>query len=172
MAKAPASGHPMSYPAAIVTDVAVGVAAGVVGALAMKAFQSAWINVTETAPKAHIAENAANALSQAIAGKPVRHSAMKSAINAMRYGTGAIAGGAYGLVAGVLPLATAGGGALYGGLLWLTADGLALPALGLSPQPSKTSVREHSYALASCLVFALAMDLTRRTFNRWISPDR
>jgi hypothetical protein len=74
MAKAPASGHPMSYPAAIVTDVAVGVAAGVVGALAMKAFQSAWINVTERAPKAHIAENAANALSHAIAGKPVRHS--------------------------------------------------------------------------------------------------
>lgn len=77
MAKAPLSSYPMSYPAAIVTDVAVGVAAGVVGALAMKAFQSAWINLTETVPKAHVAENAATALSQAIAGKPVPHSAMK-----------------------------------------------------------------------------------------------
>ena len=172
MTKNVQSSYPMSYPAAVATDIAVGVAAGLVGALAMKTFQSIWVNVTETIPKARPAEEAANAVSIAVSGKPVRHGAMKAAINAVRYGAGAVTGGAYGLTAGHVPLITAGGGALYGGLLWLTADAVAIPALGLAPAPTKTSPQEHGYGLASYLVFGVALDLTRRTLNRWISPYR
>jgi hypothetical protein len=158
--------------AAVATDVAVGIAAGLVGTLAMKGFQSVWVNVTESAPKGRAAEEAANAVSEAISGKPVRHGAMKAAIDAVCYGAGAIMGGTYGLVAGLFPLVTIGGGALYGGILWLAADGVANPALGLAPPPTKTSAQEHGYGLASYLVFAVALDLTRRTLNRWISPYR
>jgi putative membrane protein len=172
MAKNLQPSYPMSYPAAVLTDIAVGVAAGLVGVLAMKTFQSVWVNVTETAPKGRPAEEATNAVSNAISGKPVRHVAMKAAIDAVRYGSGAVTGGTYGLVAGLVPLITAGSGALYGALLWLSADTVVIPALGLAPAPTKTSPQEHGYSLASYLVFGVALDLTRRTLNRWISFSR
>jgi uncharacterized membrane protein YagU involved in acid resistance len=69
----------------------------------------------------------------------------------------------------MIPAITAGNGALFGAIAWLGADEIAVPAFGLGKPPEKTAPGDHAYALASHLVFGVALDTARRIFNRRMS---
>ncbi len=81
---------------------------------------------------------------------------------AMHYAMGATSGAIYGIASELAPVTTAGAGLPFGAAVWVLADDLAVPALGLSKSPTEYPLSTHAYALSSHLVYGLATDLTRR----------
>jgi hypothetical protein len=67
---------PMTRTAAAATDLMVGIAAGLVAALAMNVIQSAWTGLSSSAdPDDTAAIRAADAVSEEVSGEPVKPSA-------------------------------------------------------------------------------------------------
>ena len=160
----------MKRTSAAATDLVVGAAAGLVAALAMNLFQSAWTRLAGSEePDETAASRAADAVSQEVSGEPVKRSAKKSADRVVHYLTGAALGGLYGLGGGFMPALMRGGGALFGGTIWVLADEVAVPMLRLGPAPTKTGIQDHALGLAAHLVFGMVLDLSRRTLNAAIS---
>lgn len=81
---------------------------------------------------------------------------------AMHFAMGATSGAIYGVASELAPVTTVGAGLPFGAAVWLIADDLAVPALGLSKSPTEFPLSTHAYALSSHLVYGLATDLTRR----------
>jgi hypothetical protein len=145
------------------TDLLSGIAAGLTAAWLMNLFQdrlSRAIGLDRSGETA--ATKAADALSEDVSGEPVKRSRKQDADTVLHYATGALAGGIYGLTAGRIPGVGAGRGLWYGASLWVAADEILVPALGLSPPPGETPVAEQGFGLASHLVFGLALDFCRR----------
>jgi putative membrane protein len=80
---------------------------------------------------------------------------------AVHYGLGSALGAVYGLMA-ARPEARAGAGTSYGAAVWLAADEVAVPMLGLSGPPSETPLSGHVNALASHLIFGLVTHFGRK----------
>lgn len=162
---------PLTRIAAASTDLLVGIGAGLVASWAMNLFQQAWVRISEEPePKETAASKAADALSKQASGAPIKSTAKKSADTVLHYATGAIIGGAYGVIGGHFPGLLAARGLLFGAGVWLLADELAVPALQLAPPPTEAEAKDHALGLASHLVFGAALDLTRRWTNGLISP--
>lgn len=85
---------------------------------------------------------------------------------AMHYAMGATSGAIYGIASELAPFTTAGAGLPFGAAVWVLADDLAIPALGLSKSPTEFPLSTHAYALSSHLVYGLATDLVRRFLLR------
>lgn len=81
---------------------------------------------------------------------------------AVHYGYGTAMGGLYGGLVEAFPAVGAGFGTAYGAALWLGADEIAIPALGLGKSPKKTSFSEHAGALAAHLVYGMTTEAVRR----------
>ena len=81
---------------------------------------------------------------------------------AMHYAMGATSGAIYGIASELAPLTTSGAGLPFGAAVWLIADDIAIPALGLSKSPTEYPLSTHAYALSSHLVYGLTTDLVRR----------
>ncbi len=81
---------------------------------------------------------------------------------AVHYGFGTMLGALYGACADRFPGIAAGGGTLYGTVVWLVADEVGVPAVGLSGPPSETPLSGHANALASHLVFGVVTASVRR----------
>lgn len=73
---------------------------------------------------------------------------------ALHYAFGAATGAAYGAAAEVLPSLTAGAGFPFGGAVWLAADEVVTPALGLSKKP--TEYFHRTSAAIEVLIFMVA----------------
>jgi putative membrane protein len=73
---------------------------------------------------------------------------------------------AYGALAELSPTVAAGAGVPFGAALWLAADELAVPALGLSKPLPEYPPSVHANALAAHLVYSLTTDLVRRAVRR------
>ncbi len=69
----------------------------------------------------------------------------------------------YGVAAEIAPISTVGAGLPFGAAVWLVADDIVVPALGLSKPITEFSLSTHAYALSSHLVYGLTTDLVRRT---------
>jgi putative membrane protein len=147
-------------------NIIIGVIAGLAASLAMNRFQSLWAKAIPMPDGATAGQKAADALSKEVSGKPVRASRKDAADDLMHYATGAVLGGLYGLVVGIVPAIALGRGLVYGCAVWLLADELAVPALKLSRPPSKVAAREHALGFASHAVFGLTLDAVRRRFMR------
>jgi uncharacterized membrane protein YagU involved in acid resistance len=80
----------------------------------------------------------------------------------VHYGYGTLAGGLYGALAELWSLPSAGFGLLYGMLLWLVGDEIAVPALRLGPPPTKVPARAHADYLGAHLAYGIALDIARR----------
>ena len=85
---------------------------------------------------------------------------------ALHYAFGAATGAAYGAAAEVLPSVTAGAGFPFGAAVWLAADEVVTPALGLSKKATEYSLGTHAYALASHFVYGLTAEIARRAVRR------
>ena len=160
----------MTRASAAATDLVAGIAAGLAAALVMNLFQSALARaVARNQSSETAATKAADAVSEEVAGVPVKARFKKSADTLLHYVTGAVAGGVYGLVGGIAPGLMFGRGLLYGALVWAIADEGLVRVLGLAPPPKQVKLAEHGFGLSAHLVFGLALDFFRRRLNRLIS---
>ena len=154
-----------------------GVAGGLLASLVMEQFQALWTKVSETLQESEgdartkrkakpMTVKAADAISEQVFGHKVRKKKQKLAGEAVHYAMGATSGAIYGAMAEVTLLVTAGEGLAFGTAVWLVADELSLPALGLSKPPTKTPLSTHVYALASHFVYGAVTEAVRRVVRK------
>jgi hypothetical protein len=105
---------------------------------------------------------AAGAIAGAVADQPLTHDQNETAGPVIHYLFGAAMGAAYGAAAEISPRTATGWGTPFGTALWLGADEIAVPALGLSASPWETPASTHASALAAHLVYGVAADAVRR----------
>jgi hypothetical protein len=82
---------------------------------------------------------------------------------AAHYAFGATVGACYAVMAKRLPVIRAGRGTAYGTAVWMVADEMVMPILGLSRGPRQLAAGVHAYALAGHWVYGLALDAAVRT---------
>lgn len=111
-------------------------------------------------------ERLANAISVGVFRHELTRSEKDTAGTILHYAYGSTMGGLYGAAAELVPGVTTGAGALYGALIWITADEGVVPALGLSKSPAEYPLSIHTYALASHLVFGLTTEIVRGAVRR------
>jgi hypothetical protein len=78
------------------------------------------------------------------------------------YGFSAAAGVGYMLIADRAPVLRRGYGGLYGALVWLTADEGVMPALRLSRSPAELRPGIHVYSMAGHWIYGAALEAVRR----------
>jgi len=108
----------------------------------------------------------ANKISQATIDRDLTKREKEVAGPAIHYGFGALVGAIYGGLAEVTDLTTAGFGTVFGTLLFVGADEVAVPALKLSPPPNKVSADKHLYGWVSHLVYGASLEAARRGLLR------
>lgn len=84
----------------------------------------------------------------------------------VHYAFSAGAGALYGAAAEVRPRSASGFGLPFGAALFVAADEVAVPALGLAKGPTQVPASKHVAGLASHLVFGAATELFRRGILR------
>ena len=162
----------ISYGQAVVIDIAVGMAAGLDAAAVMQGFQAAAARqIDGLAGGEPATAKAADCISEAVAEKSLPEKSKQRASAAVHYAVGAIIGGVYGVIAGLVPIVTVGRGLAFAVGVWALDDELTVPALGFAPRASETSAEKHAYGAASHAVFALTTDTVRRKLNEWISAE-
>ncbi len=154
-----------------------GIVGGLVGSLVMTQFQSL---VTKVSEQMHAGKNnngkkdnsesstvkAANAISEGVFGHHLTKDEKGPAGEAVHYAMGAASGFIYGVAAEMAPVTTAAAGVPFGAAVWVFADDVAVPALGLSKPATEFPLSTHAYALSSHLVYGVTTDLVRRAVLR------
>jgi hypothetical protein len=108
----------------------------------------------------------ARLVSEDVFGHRLAESEKETAGAVAHYAMGATSGAIYGAAAELLPPATAGAGLPFGAAVWLIADELLVPALGLSKPAATYPLSTHAYAFASHLVFGVTTEMARRAVRR------
>lgn len=108
---------------------------------------------------------AASAVAKAITGRPLTESEKDVAGPIVHYLFGAVAGALYGAAAEVKPETAAGFGLPFGATMWVTADEMGMPLLGLSDSPANLPWSRHASAFGTHLVFGLTVEAVRRMFR-------
>jgi hypothetical protein len=175
--------------------MAAGAAGGLVASWVMNQFQSLWSRKTRGIERPHGAQSlqqgspqhgvarelqergsdhesdnatvrVARLVSEEVFGHRLAESEKEVGGAIAHYAMGATSGAIYGAAAELLPAATAGVGLPFGAAVWLVADELVVPALGLSKPPTAYPPSMHAYALASHLVYGLTTEMARRAARR------
>ena len=84
----------------------------------------------------------------------------------MHYAMSATSGVIYGVASELAPITSVAAGLPFGAAVWLIADDVAIPALGLSKSPTEYPLSTHAYALSSHLVYGLTTDLVRKLVRK------
>lgn len=154
----------------ILKQVAGGATAGIVAAFAMQQFVTLWHSTKGRKlqdgafgldREADI--NAAQGLWQFLFGKNLTEGEAITVARVMHYGYSAAASTGYTALVRRNPIFQAGFGTLYGAVLWLIGDEIAITLMRLSDPRSKTKA-SHSIAFAAHLVFGSVTELSRRIF--------
>jgi putative membrane protein len=163
-----------------------GLAGGLLASWTMNQFQAAWTRIAEGTEKSHGAQSmqptqgsqgeqaqdtgeqddatveTAKAISENVFGHELQESEKEPAGAAVHYAFGTLSGGLYGALAEVTPQVTTAAGLPFGAGVWLLADEVSVPLLGLSKGPTAYPASTHVYSLASHLVYGLTAELSRR----------
>jgi putative membrane protein len=156
-----------------------GIVAGAVGGLAasyvMNQFQSGWSKLSNSSePEEENQQShedpatvkAADKLFVALKGEHIPDDKKEKFGNLFHYGTGALAGIAYGILSEFRPGTRAGFGTAFGSALFVTADEIAVPLSGLSKSFKEYPLSVHLNAWVSHLVFGSALEATRLTTRK------
>ena len=167
-----------------------GLAGGLLASWTMNQFQAAWTRIAEGTEKSHGAQSmqpsegshgeqaqdtgeqddatveTAKAISENVFGHELQESEKEPAGAAVHYAFGTLSGGLYGALAELTPQVTTAAGLPFGAGVWLLADEVSVPLLGLSKGPTEYPVSTHAYALASHLVYGMTAELSRRALRR------
>lgn len=156
-----------------VRGAAAGFIGGLAGAWTMNQFQSLVSKVKRNcegtsgqlaAPRDNddATMKAAERTLHSVAGVTLTEEQKKKAGPIVHYAFGAVMGALYGTLIESKRHANAGEGALLGAALFVGADELAVPALGLSQSPAKYPLSVHATALGAHLVYGLTTETVRR----------
>ena len=163
-----------------VTSILGGMAGGLAGSFVMERFQRALGRVSpeiggapggggqqyrkpQGEPSTY---KAADVVAKATTGHPVPEWKKPLAGAAVHYAFGGAVGAIYGAAAAGNPDITSGAGLPFGASLWLIADELGMPVLGLAPPPSAHPAKDHATTLASHLLFGAVTECVRRSVVR------
>lgn len=165
-------------------DALVGMAAGVVGTWAMNRFWSALQSlngkeeeeggqdrdggegngdstVQESAP-----ETAARLVYSTVRGVEPPAPVRLRLATRIHWAQGIAMGGTYGMTRGRAGGADISGGIVFGTALWVVADEVAVPLLGLSEGPAAHPPSEHLEGLGAHLVYGVATAVTAQLLQR------
>ncbi len=160
-----------------------GVAGGLAGAWAMNQFQAGWSAVSarlkqendsgSQAARQEHSEDAsmktAGALSDKVLNRQLSYQQKKKAGPFVHYIFGSSMGALYGAAAEKVPEVKTGFGLPFGAALFVGADEIAVPALGLaSESPWETSMRDHLYSLLSHCVYGATAEAIRRGVRAYL----
>jgi putative membrane protein len=164
--------------------ILAGIAGGLAGAWAMNQFQAVLSEASEKftsngSPGSHSGKGedrqpseessedatmkAAGKISMGLLRRPLSKDQKKKAGPVVHYAFGALAGGIYGAGVENMPRAKTAAGAPFGAALFLAADEVAEPLLGLSGLPLQYPWSTHAQALASHLVYGVTTEVVRKS---------
>lgn len=112
------------------------------------------------------AEHTANIFAIKVFNEELSKDEKKISGEVVHYVFGATTGAVYGAISEIIPQATTGGGSLFGTGVWLMADEVIVPAIGLFRSPGSYPASKHAYAFASHLVYGLTADILRRIIKQ------
>ncbi len=140
-----------------------GIAGGLLGAWVMNQFQAApGSGSSQQRVDDDATVKAAEAVAEIAADRTLTREQKRAAGPAVHYAFGSTIGAAYGALAELTPRTAAGWGVPFGAAVWLGADELAVPALGLSKSPLAYPASTHASAFAAHLLYGVTADVTRR----------
>ncbi len=153
----------------IVKGAIAGLIGGLVASFVMGEFQTlvSALSEEEKKPKKKKEDEPANvktaeAISENVFDHQLKKSEKEPAGEAVHYAMGATSGLIYGIASEIAPVTTVGLGIPFGAAVWLAADDVIIPALGLAKSATEYPLSTHAYALSSHLVYGLTTDLVRR----------
>ncbi len=158
----------------VVSGMIAGLFAGIFASFIMEQFQALWakagaeITGKEAAKGKSATVKAADAIAQKLAGHNVPEAKQEFAGEAVHYAMGAASGAIYGAVTELAPAAALGEGLGFGAAVFLAADEVSIPLLGLSKAPREIPLTTHLYALVSHLVYGWTTELVRAAVRRAI----
>jgi putative membrane protein len=132
------------------------------GSIATKQAEKAKDEVDE----ANSTGSVARELTHAVTGHILTPDEEKTGGSLVHYSFGTSMGVLYGAAAEYLPEAATGGGAAFGTLLWLGADEMAVPALGLASPPQDVPIASHLNHWALHIAYGTTAELVRRFVRR------
>jgi putative membrane protein len=168
----------------LVKGVLAGLIGGLAGTWAMSHAQRLWTHAfdgdaPDSAAGRHDArdwqernenKNANELVAQTIGGwmlgRPLTRDELGVAAAVSHYTFGAAAGALYGACIELLPRRRLRSGVGFGTALWITADEVAMPLLGLSEPTTQRPAEMHLQALAAHVVYGVTTELVRRP-TRW-----
>jgi len=134
------------YDRSMAKSVFAGAVGGLVGCYAMDLFHS-------------VAGASGEQPSSSGNGEDATQEAASAAGPIVHYAFGALMGAAYGALRVAAPQATSIGGVPFSTAIWLGADEVAVPALGLGASPLETPAPQHGSALAAHAVYGIVLEL-------------
>jgi Protein of unknown function (DUF1440) len=168
--------------AVVYQPIAAGALAGLVGTWAMSEVQRLWTRVVdgddppESAGGKHDArdwqersehrnsnELAAQAVAAYLLGRRLTQKELRMAAPLVHYLFGAAVGAIYGAYTERRRAHRTG--AAFGTTVWLAADEIAMPLLGLSDSTARRPVEMHLQSLVAHLVYGTTTELTRRSMR-------
>ena len=168
--------------------IIAGAIAGLAGTWAMTEVQRLWTRVVdgdvpESAGGRHDArdwqersenqnsnELAAQAVADSILGRSLTRRELRVAAPLMHYLFGAAVGALYGAYAE--RRRADGSGVGFGTTVWLAADEIAMPLLGLSDSTARRPLEMHLQSLVAHLVYGRATEMTRRSIRAQFDDAR
>ena len=159
--------------------ILAGLAGGLIGTIVMTQFQNAWSKAAQAAKsngrqaqqeeqqssqeeKEDSTMKAAGKIAS-VAGRQLSHEQKEKLGPVVHYSFGTLQGAVY--AAAMELTETSGGllpGLLFGASLFVVADEITVPALGLSGKPTESPLSSHLYGLASHLVYGISTEMVRR----------
>lgn len=110
-------------------------------------------------------QKAASRIVLAVVGRSLTKQEKHVAGPIVHYAFGCVSGALYGAAAEFSPRISRGFGLPLGSVLWLAADEIGVPALGLSRPALDYSLSSHLYALAAHTVYGFTTELARRALR-------
>lgn len=107
-------------------------------------------------------EIAAQRVAKTVVGRCLTQRELAVAAPAVHYAFGTALGALYGCAAEVFAGSRTPAASAYGAGVWLVADEIGMPVLGLSSPPTARTGEQHAQSLASHLVYAYTTELVRR----------
>jgi putative membrane protein len=165
----------------LLRGVLAGMAGGLAAAWVMNAFmagpgqelqqavQSGEENRPQQAPGDQPEEDAtmkaADAVAHAATGEHLSRPQKEAGGPIVHYAFGALTGALYGGLAEYSPSVRSGFGTSFGGILFSTADLLAVPILNLGPSPADQPASALASPFAAHIVYGVTTELVRRLFR-------
>ena len=95
----------------------------------------------------------------------------ETAQQALNIAFGAIVGGIYGVIVEAAPAVQAPAGVPFGAALWTAAHKIALPALGLAPNPMKEPLSLQAGQLGSHMAYGATVEMVRRSVRHVMDEE-